>query len=616
MKIGLFDKISYVLAKKFCKDTIEGAGAVAGKNCTIYQIEPITGGNKVWFKWYLDNGTEKTDYMIVMDGVKGDTGATGATGAKGAKGDKGDPGANGAKGDTGTAATIQVGSVSSGQTPDVTNSGTSSAAVLDFVLPKGDKGDKGDKGEDGQDGKSFEIKADYATYADLIAAHPTGSAGDAYFVGTGTSPDLYVWLSEDQEWYNSGPIAGVKGDKGDTGDDGFSPIATVSKTGTTVTIEITDKNGTTRKTVSDGADGAPGADGNDGADGNGIYSIEKTGTAGLVDTYTITFTDGTTDTFTVTNGADGQDGDDGNDGKGISNISKTDTTGLVDTYTITFTDGTSTTFAVTNGTGIPSGGNEGEILIKASAAEYDSEWAEYEKIVPKNAGARNLLYRGKYLGSAVTAEQYTAISNGTFEGLMLGDYWTIGGINYRIAAFDYWYNTGDTKCLTHHVVIVPDTCLYTAKMNDSNITTGAYMGSNMYTANLASAKTTIKGAFGAAHILSHRELLTNAMTSGYPSAGAWADSDIELMNELMVYGSYIFTPLNSLGSTIPYDYTIGKSQLPLFKARHDLIGIGVYWWLRDPVSAAYFARVNNYGNAFYYYASYADGVRPAFAIVA
>lgn len=54
-----------------------------------------------------------------------------------------------------------------------------------------------------------------------------------------------------------------------------------------------------------GATGATGADGADGADGNGIASITKTGTSGLVDTYTITYTDGTTSTFTVTNGQDG-----------------------------------------------------------------------------------------------------------------------------------------------------------------------------------------------------------------------------------------------------------------------------------------------------------------------
>ena len=83
--------------------------------------------------------------------------------------------------------------------------------------------------------------------------------------------------------------------------------------------------------------------------GVGIASIEKTGTSGLVDTYTITYTDQTTSTFNVTNGQDGLNGTDGEDGRGIVNITKTATAGLVDTYTITYTDGTTSTFNVTNG---------------------------------------------------------------------------------------------------------------------------------------------------------------------------------------------------------------------------------------------------------------------------
>ena len=43
--------------------------------------------------------------------------------------------------------------------------------------------------------------------------------------------------------------------------------------------------------------------------GKGITSIAKTGTSGLVDTYTISYNDGTTGTFTVTNGAKGDTGD-------------------------------------------------------------------------------------------------------------------------------------------------------------------------------------------------------------------------------------------------------------------------------------------------------------------
>lgn len=83
--------------------------------------------------------------------------------------------------------------------------------------------------------------------------------------------------------------------------------------------------------------GPQGEPGIPGTDGNGIVSIEKTSTSGLVDTYTITFTDGNSTTFTVTNG------------NGISTIEKTSTVGLVDTYTITFNNGDTETFTVTNG---------------------------------------------------------------------------------------------------------------------------------------------------------------------------------------------------------------------------------------------------------------------------
>ena len=86
-----------------------------------------------------------------------------------------------------------------------------------------------------------------------------------------------------------------------------------------------------------------------GEDGRGIESIDKTSTAGLVDTYTITYSDNTTSTFDVTNGATGQDGEQGADGVGITSIEKTSTVGLVDTYTITLSNGDTTTFDVTNG---------------------------------------------------------------------------------------------------------------------------------------------------------------------------------------------------------------------------------------------------------------------------
>ena len=74
------DIISYCLGRGYTDESIAGGGISAGKNCQVKSITDIEGGHKVEFVWYLDNGTEKTGFMNVMDGSKGDTGATGATG--------------------------------------------------------------------------------------------------------------------------------------------------------------------------------------------------------------------------------------------------------------------------------------------------------------------------------------------------------------------------------------------------------------------------------------------------------------------------------------------------------------------------------------------------------
>lgn len=113
----------------------------------------------------------------------------------------------------------------------------------------------------------------------------------------------------------------VKGDSGST-------IVSIEKTGTsglvdTYTITMSDGSKSTF-TVSNGKE---------------IVSVEKTGTSGLVDTYTMTFNDESTETFEVING------------NGIASIEKTGTQGAVDTYTITLDDGTTYTFTVTNATG-------------------------------------------------------------------------------------------------------------------------------------------------------------------------------------------------------------------------------------------------------------------------
>jgi hypothetical protein len=120
-----FNAPAYAASNKYTSETVEGGGAVKGKNCTIESITEIEGGQRVKFAWELDDGTKKTADMDVLDGEdgeqgpKGDKGADGDPGPKGDKGDKGDPGEKGADGEQG---------------------------------PKGDKGDPGEKGEKGDPG--------------------------------------------------------------------------------------------------------------------------------------------------------------------------------------------------------------------------------------------------------------------------------------------------------------------------------------------------------------------------------------------------------------------------------------------------------------------------------
>lgn len=247
---------------------------------------------------------------------------------------------------------------------------------------------------------------------------------------------------------------------------------------------------------------------------------------------------------------------------------------------------------------------------KAIAAE-DALFAMLDGFAPVEL--RRVLFRGKNLGTALTAVQKAAIKDGSFKGMFLGDYWSIGGRIWRIVDMDYWYNCGDTAFTSHHLVIMPDEALYNAQMNTTNVTTGGYVGSAMYKSNLANAKTIVNAAFQGS-VLTHREYLCNAVANGRPSGGAWFDSSIELPNEPMMYGHPHFSPTSD-GSTVPSIYTISKTQLALFMVCPRFIVNRSYnQWLRDVVSSADFAGVNSGGATACDGASASRGVRPVFPV--
>lgn len=226
------------------------------------------------------------------------------------------------------------------------------------------------------------------------------------------------------------------------------------------------------------------------------------------------------------------------------------------------------------------------------------------------------IFRGKPLGSAVSAAQLAAIADGSFDDLYVGDYWTIpvtiGGvtknINWRIADIDYYLNAGDTPLEEHHLVIVPDTGLYAARMNATNINTGGYKASEMYTTNLGTAKTAINTAFPDM-VLTHRDLMPESPAT----APTWADSTAELLSEIMVYGTQIFSPCNGSGQYNNF-LTIAKSQLALFRLAPWFGVADDTYWLRDVVGDPSFATVSAEGNADGWGASNEKGVRPYFLL--
>lgn len=219
-------------------------------------------------------------------------------------------------------------------------------------------------------------------------------------------------------------------------------------------------------------------------------------------------------------------------------------------------------------------------------------------LLQPGAATHNAIYRGKYLGDTVTAEQAAAIADGSFEDLFIGDYWTMGGVNYRIADFDYWYRTGfpeASRVKKHHAVIVPDTSIATEQMNGSNTTSGGYRNS------LTKSKMNDTISALPPEIRS-RLLVHNALLDG-----TWTETSVDLMNEIMVYGCYILADNSN-------KQTSENRQLSLFQMSPQARYAGGNYWLRNYANATEFTLVSYYGDASKDAATSTYGIRPVFAI--
>ena len=237
-------------------------------------------------------------------------------------------------------------------------------------------------------------------------------------------------------------------------------------------------------------------------------------------------------------------------------------------------------------------------LSAAQGKALNDKIAALIAIHPKNADLQEVS-----LGTSLTSAQAAAISDGTFDGQHLGAYWDIAGSRWRIWGFDWYLNKGDTQCTRHHCVIMPDANLLSADgstthyMNDSDTTAGGYAGTKLRSTYVPQMLTTIKNAFGASHVLSHRELLCNAVSNGKASGWSWYDSTVEIPSEGMMYGATIWGNYTDGGS----GYNVGTAYpiLPLALLKPQHVINRTSFWLRDVVSASWFADVdyNGFANA-------------------
>ena len=242
-----------------------------------------------------------------------------------------------------------------------------------------------------------------------------------------------------------------------------------------------------------------------------------------------------------------------------------------------------------------------------------------KQITPKNImgtlykNAKIYAHTGRNLGTSYTSAQQTEVANGTFNGLNIGDYWGINGINWRIWDIDWYLGKGDTNCTAHHLVIIPDSCLLvgdgktTHWMHATDTTATGYNGTDYRTTHRVTCEEKVKAAFGD-HILKHRELISTASSGGAASNWGWYDATVELPSEVMMYGSVIW----GKGG---YNTGTAYPQLELARLDPNKVTNRTSYWLRDIYSSTYFACVIDYGSAYCRSASSAwVGVRPYFLL--
>ena len=229
--------------------------------------------------------------------------------------------------------------------------------------------------------------------------------------------------------------------------------------------------------------------------------------------------------------------------------------------------------------------------------------------------ANNGTYREKNFGT-ITASNIASfvtdhgLATGNYTDIYPGDYFTIQdgtyNVEWMVAGVGLQHNKGDTAN-AHGIECIPRAqgFAYGTQMNSSNVTTGGYKGSAMFTFLRDTVAPKLSAVLGT-HLLDQHCLLSNAVATdkvapcsilgnGQSSGWEWTTVKCVLMSEPQVYGESVW------GGA--YDVGEANQILPVFNFISPVeFGRG-YFWLRAVASSAFFAACNHNGSSYYYDAS-------------
>ena len=286
------------------------------------------------------------------------------------------------------------------------------------------------------------------------------------------------------------------------------------------------------------------------------------------------------------------------------------------------------------------GGSGGDNVKPVDVVESGNMHAVTSNAVANVTSNHNVIFRGKCLngnpatmypilpigntkylpGGGYTIEQVLAnIAAGNFADIYTGDYFIDSNNKvYRIAGLDTEWNKGDTPLTSHHAVIVTDFALTNMGWNPTDTTAGGYQSSAVQAYCDGDGQAAIESVFGAAHVLTVRDLLSSDMNASAASPGYsalqgaasswdWFSHKVRLMSEVEVCGTRVWSG--------GYDIGTADEQFPLFRLMPQLAtGLRYEYWLSGIASADRACFVTNDGFANSTYTSHASGVRVRFLV--